>query len=146
MSRRTGSVALPEPPWTQAPSEVMAWGASTGGRPHPESRAPRPSRVKGFDSHVPAAEEERLLAHMARLGFAPTRGRPPSLPRWIPHLLHHATPQVFLGTISGTHLQIRLRKAARVEVRVTFTPKASFRKAWRLVARLGLDTSEGTWL
>ncbi len=139
-------MTFPEPPWTQAPSEVMAWGSSVGGRIPAVPRAHRPSRVKGYEVHVSASEEGRILGRMSRLGLGELERGHVHLPRLVTRLAHHAPANAFLGRMSGVRIEVLLRKRSRLEVRMRFTPATTFRKAWRIVLRLGLHPAEGAWL
>jgi hypothetical protein len=142
--REDDSMAFPEPPWTQAPSEVLAWMSSTGGRSRRESLR-RPTRVKTFDGRLPISEEKHLLARMARMGLGQTKNGGVHLPHLVTRLVHRAPPVVFLGRFGGTRVHVRVRKGSRLEVGVTFTPQIRFRKAWRLVSELGLRPGDGIW-
>lgn len=106
----------------------------------------RPTRVKGYETQVPAAEETRLRRHMSRLGLGSSKEGPVPAPHLVPRLAHRAPAEVFVGRVGGTRIAVRLRKRNRLEVRVTFIPQIAFRKAWRIAARLGLRPAEGTWL
>ncbi len=139
-------MAFPEPPWTQAPSEVMTWGASVGARRLSPMGAHRTTHVKGFEVEVPAAEESRLLTRLARLGLGQLRDHGTHLPHLITRLAHHAPPAIFGGRTGGSRVEVRLRKRARVEVHLEFVPPLVFRKASRFIDQLGLPESEGTWL
>lgn len=138
-------MTFPEPPWTQAPSEVMSWGASVGRRRAPPLGPHATSHVKGFDVEVPAAQEPRLLSRLARLRLGHVRDGRLSVPHVILRLAHRAPPEVFVGRAEGVRVQVRLRKSARLEVQVGFVPRLALRKASRLIGRLGLPESEGTW-
>ncbi len=138
-------MTFPEPPWTQAPSEVMAWGSSIGGRSPSAFRVHRHARVKGYEVHLPTSEESRILGRMSRLGLGPTEASRVHLPRVVTRLAHHAAAETFLGRMNGVRIEVRLRKRSRLEVRLTFMPTIAFRKAWRIVSRLGLHPTEGTW-
>ncbi len=139
-------MAFPQPPWTQAPSEVMTWGASVGGRRSSPVGPHRATHVKGFEVELPAASESRLLARLARLGLGHFRDGRTHLPHLITRLAHHAPPEIFGGRTGGSRVEIRLRKRARVEVHLEFVPPLVFRKASRFIDQLGLPESEGTWL
>ncbi len=136
-------MAFPEPPWTQAPSEVIAWGSSIRGRMTSTASSHPPTRVKGYEARVPAAEEARIRRRMSSLGLGSSN--PVQAPHLVPRLAHRARAEVFVGRVGGTRIEIRLRKRNRLEVRVTFIPQTAFRKAWRIVSRLGLHPAEGTW-
>lgn len=138
-------MAFPEPPWTQAPSEVMAWGSSIRGRTRSTAPVRRPMRVKGYAIRLPVAEESRVVNRLSRLGLVPWREGSAHRSRMLPHVLHHATAVVFVGQARGTRIEVRLRKRSRLEVHVTFVPQIALRKAWRVVSRLGLRPDEGTW-
>lgn len=137
---------FPDPPWTQAPSEVMAWGASVGGRYPRAPRFHRPTRVRGYAIDIPASQKPRLLARMRRLGFEAAGGGSPRLYGLANRLAHHAAPEEFEGRFGSGRIGIRLRKGTRIEVRASFTPQMMFRRAWRVISRLGLDPARGTWL
>ena len=137
---------FPEPPWTQAPSEVMAWRSSLGGRRPPPLGPHRATHVKGFEVELPAAQEPPLLARLSRFGLGQLRDGRAYLPHLITRLAHHAPPEVFAGKVGGSHVEVQLRKGAHVEVRVGFVPPLVFRKASRFIDQLGLSESEGSWL
>ncbi len=139
-------LAFPQPPWTQAPSEVMAWGATTGGRRGPVMGPHRATHVKGFEVELPAAQESRLLARLARLGLGQLRDGRVHIPHLITRLAHRAPPEIFAGRFGGARVEVRLRKGAHIEVRVGFVPPLVFRKASRFIGQLGLPESEGSWL
>ncbi len=140
-------MTLPEPPWTQAPSEVLAWGASgAGGRGRGVPRVHYPVHVTGFEARLPVSEEARILAHLARLGIGRIQEGGAHVPAFVARLVHRAAPERFRGRVGGTRIDVRLHKRSRIEVRVGFTPPASFRRASRLLRNLGLDPSRGTWL
>jgi hypothetical protein len=82
---------------------------------------------------------------MTRLGFGHVQGGRIHLPHQITRLAHRAAPEFFLRQTGGIRVRILLRKRSRIEIRVTFTPQVSLRKAWRLVSQLGLHPSEGSW-
>jgi len=119
--------------------------ASTAGpRPRRDPRSGRQVRVKSFIGRCPTSAAGTLLRRLARLGFervesalrsSPGRnGLPPSKER-----------DAFLGKLGETRVHIRLRKGASMELRVTFAPRASFRRASKLISRLGLRGLEGRW-
>ncbi len=137
-------MAFPEPPWTQAPSEVIAWGSSIRGRMTSTTPSHPPTRVKGYEARVPVAEEARLRRRMSSLGLGSSN--PVQASHLVPRLAHRAWAEVFVGRVGGTRIEVRLRKRNRLEVRVTFIPQTAFRRAWRIVTRLGLHPAEGTWL
>ncbi len=139
-------MTFPEPPWTQAPSEVMAWGSSVGGRGPSRLSAHRRARVKGYAIHLPVSEESRILGRLSRSGLVPSRRGRIHVPRVLTRITHHAADEAFLGRMGGTRIELRIRKRSRLEVHMTFTPTIAFRKAWRMVSRLGLRPTEGTWL
>ncbi len=139
-------MAFPEPPWTQAPSEVIAWGSSIRGRMTSTAASHPPTRVKGYEARVPAAEEPRIRRRMSSLGLESSTARLAQGPHIVPRLAHRASAEVFVGRVGGTRIEVRLRKRNRLEVRVTFIPQIAFRKAWRIASRLGLRPEEGTWL
>lgn len=138
-------MSLPQPPWTQAPSEVIAWRSSTGGGGREPLPPHRPARVRGYETRLPASDEPRLLARIERLGLNPVRVGRVHLPHLIPRLAHHGTPEIFVGRVRGLRLRVRLQKGRGIQVRMTFMPQTSFGRAWRLVSRLGLHPTEGTW-
>ncbi len=139
-------MTFPEPPWTQAPSEVLAWGASTGRRRGEPFRPHRPARVKGFETRLSTAAKSKFFAHLARLGLVPSGERPESLSDALARLAHRPADTYYGGRVGGTRVQVRVRTRDRVEVRVAFTPHVSFRRAWRIVSRMELPTAEGAWL
>ena len=139
-------MAFPQPPWTQAPSEVLAWRSSLGIRRPPPLGPHRATHVRGFEDQLPAAQEPRLLARLSRLGFGHMRDGRAHLPHLLTRLAHHAPPEVFVGKVGGSRVEVRLRKGARIEVRVGFVPPLVFRKATRFVDQLRLPEAEGSWL
>ncbi len=139
-------MTFPEPPWSQAPSEVMAWGASVGGRRAAPLGPHRATHVRGFEVELPVAQEPRLLARLSRLGLGQLRDGHTHLPHLITRLAHHAPSEVFAGKVGGVRVEVRLRKGAHVEVHVGFVPPLVFRKAARFIDQLGLPESEGEWL
>lgn len=145
MTRFRESASLPEPPWTQAPSEVLAWGAATGNRREARVRPHPATRVKSYAAHLPVAEEARLLGHLARLRIGHVRDGRVHLPHLVTRLGHHAPSESFVGRVGGMRIEVRVRKKNRIEVHVRFVPKTTFRRAWRIVTRMGLHPNEGTW-
>jgi hypothetical protein len=83
---------------------------------------------------------------MARLGFERVEGEVNHLPRALARLVHLTRPEVFLGTVGGTRVRIHLRAGAETGLRVTFTPRVSERTASKLLWRLGIHPSDGSWL
>ena len=139
-------MTFPQPPWTQAPAEVMAWRSSVGGHRAPPLGPHHATHVRGFEVELPAALEPRLLARLSRVGLSPRTEARAHVPHLITRLAHHAPAEVFAGKAGGARVEVRLRKRARVEVHVAFVPPLAFRKASRFVAQLGLRTSEGAWV
>ncbi len=138
-------MTFPEPPWTQAPSEVLAWRTSVGGRRR-ALRPHRPTRVAEFEGSLSIPGEARLLSRMTRLGLRPVGPGRIHLPHLVLRLAHPARPEVFAGRLQGTRVQVRLRKGRQLEARVSFMPPIRFRKAWRLIADLGLHPRDGVWV
>jgi hypothetical protein len=83
---------------------------------------------------------------MAGFGFERVEGETNHLPRALARLVHLTKPKVFLGTVGGTKVRIHLRAGAEAGLRVTFTPRISERRASKLLGRLGIHPSDGSWL
>jgi hypothetical protein len=105
----------------------------------------RPKRVKTFVARLPASAEARLIGRMARLGIEPAAGGFEHLPHVLVRFVHHAPREVFVGKVGATRVLIRIRKGANARLRISFTPQVNFRRAWRLLSRLGVNPSEGSW-
>ncbi len=138
--------ALPEPPWSQSPSEVQAWLTSTGGRrPHPRP-PPRQPRVRGFVLRCSPSEERRILHHLERLRLERFVGEKEPLARAWDRLARVLPTETFRGAIAGARVTVRLREGPDRRVRIGFTPRVSERTATKILARLGIDAADGSWL
>ena len=145
MSKKRPTGTLPQPPWSYSPSEVAQWMASTAGpRPPRDPRSRRQVRVKSFSGRCPSSAEDPLFRRLNRLGFQRIEGAMRS-PPGRQGLAHSREWNAFLGKLGETQVHIRLRKGATLEFRVTFTPRASFRRASKLISRLDVRGLEGTW-
>src|SRR5205807_10351998 len=82
--RKRAAGAVPEPPWSYAPSEVAAWMASTAGPRRRGSSSRRQVRVKGFVGEYPMSAEQRLVRRLGGLGFEPAES-----PSRFPGLFSH---------------------------------------------------------
>jgi hypothetical protein len=92
----------------------------------------------------PTSIEGRLRKRLAALRFEPSEpGR--DLPRGFARFAQATSPDVFLGKVGAIRVHVRLRKGALLEVRATFSPPVPFRRASRLISRLGLREIDGTW-
>jgi hypothetical protein len=118
--------------------------ASTAGPRRRRSASRRQARVKGFVGRCPMSEEKRLLRRLAGIGFEPTESTS-RFPALLAHLPHSAASRSFLKIVGGTQVHIRLRKNRGLELRVAFVPRLSFRRAFKLLSRIGLRGLEGTW-
>ncbi len=137
---------LPEPPWSQSPSEVEAWLTSTGGRrPHPRP-PPRRPRVRGFVLRCSPSGERRVLHHLGRLHFERASGEKEPLVRAWDRLVHIAPSETFRGVVAGARVTVRLREGPDRRVRIGFTPRVSERTGTKILARLGIDAADGFWL
>lgn len=142
-----GQGSLPEPPWSQAPSEVTAWLSSTGGRRSARARPPpRQLRVRGFVARCSSSEERRLLRRLVRYHFERASGEAEPLSRALDRLVHLPPAETFRGTVAGTRILVRLREGTEHRVRIGFTPRLTERNASKILARLGIDALEGSWL
>ena len=101
--------------------------------------------MKSFVGRCPASAEGRLLRRLAGLGFERVEGDFLHFPPVLTRLTHSAEPEAFLGKLGDTRVHIRLRKGAALELRVTFTPRVSPRRASKLLSRLRVRALEGTW-
>ncbi len=137
--------SLPEPPWTQAPSEVSAWLSSTGTRRKARPSGARPRRLRGFKARFPVKAETRLFKRMSRMGLTEAP-RPPAVVLTLEHLAHRGALRVLEGRVHGTQLRVEVHKRAQLELRVAFTPRLSLRRASKLLARLGIASTDGTWV
>lgn len=145
MSKKRNPGPLPQLPWSYSPSEVAEWLASTAGpRRNRDPRPRRQVRVKGFIGRCPTSDEGALFRRLAGLGFERVEGAQRSSPG--PNrFAHFKERDAFLGKLGESRVHIRLRKGAAMELRVTFTPRASFRRASKLISRLNLRGLEGRW-
>ena len=138
--------ALPQPPWSQSPAEVEAWLASTGGRrPYPRP-PPRQTRVRGFVLRCSPSEERRILHHLGRLRFVRSVGQKEPLARAWDRLARIPPTETFRGAIAGARVTVRLPEGPGRRVRIGFTPRVTERTATKIIARLGIDATEGSWL
>jgi len=120
--------------------------ASTAGPRTPRDPRSRPQvRVKGFIGRCPTSAEGTLLRRLAGLGFERIEGAQHSF-RGRDRFPHSKERDAFLGQLGETQVHIRLRKGASMELRVTFAPRASLRRASKLIYRLGLRGLEGRWI
>ena len=119
--------------------------ASTAGlRRSRESRARPQVRVKGFIGRCPPSDEGTLLRRLAAVGFERVEAAPrSSVGR--KRFSHSKDWDAFLGELGESQIHIRLRRGAHLEIRVTFAPRASFRRASKWISRLGLRGLEGRW-
>jgi hypothetical protein len=119
--------------------------ASTAGPRHPrESRVRQQVRVKGFIGRSPRSDEGTLLRRLAGLGFERVEAAPrSSVGR--KRFSHSKDWDTFIGKLGESQVQIRLRRGTHLEIRVTFAPRSSFRRASKWISRLGLRGLEGRW-
>jgi hypothetical protein len=145
MSKNRTLAVLPPPPWSQAPSEVAEWQASVGGpKRRGGSGSRKQLRVKTFVGRCPTSFEGRLRKRLAALGFESSdRGR--NLPRGFARFAHATGNDAFLGKLGATRVHVRLRTGVVLELRATFSPPVTFRRASMLISRLGLRDVDGTW-
>ncbi|TMA02651.1 MAG: hypothetical protein E6J92_04420 [Methanobacteriota archaeon] len=144
MPRKRAAGAVPEPPWSYAPSEVAAWMASTAGPRRRGSSSRRRVRVKGFVGECPMSAEQRLVRRLAGLGFEPAES-PSRFPGLFAHPPRAADTRSFQGNLAGTQVHLHLRKDTVLELRIAFVPRLSFRRASKFISRLGVRGLEGTW-
>lgn len=101
--------------------------------------------MKGFLGRCPASGEGKLLRRLAGLGFERVGGDFLNFPPVLTRLTRSPEPDSFFGKLGDTRVHIRLRKGATLELRVTFTPRVSSRRASKLLSRLRVRALEGTW-
>jgi hypothetical protein len=100
--------------------------------------------VKGFVGRSPASAESKLLRRLALLRFEPDpEGE--RIPAVWARFRHSAEARAFRGKLGETRVWLRLAKGRDLELRLTFTPRVSFRRASKLIARLGVRGLEGAW-
>jgi hypothetical protein len=145
MAKKRPTSVLPSPPWSYAPSEVAEWQTSVAGpRQRAESVSRKQLRVRTFIGRCPTSMEGKLRRRLAALRFEPSEpGR--NLPRGLGRFARATGPDVFLGKMGAIRIHGRLRKGEVLEVRATFSPHVPFRRASRLISRLGLRDVDGTW-
>src|SRR5439155_4588995 len=142
--RKRAAGAVPEPPWSYAPSEVAAWMASTAGARRRGSSSRRQVRVKGFVGECPMSAEQRLVRRLAGLGFEPAES-PLRFPGLFARLPRAADTRSFQGNLGGTQVHLHLRKNTVLELRAPFLPRLSFHPQSKFISQLVCPGSEGTW-
>lgn len=126
---------------------MEAWLSSTGGRRPSRARPPpRQPRVRGFVARCTPTEERRLLHRLARFRFERVSEEGERLSRALDRLVRVPPSETYRGTLAGTRILVRLREGAERRVRIVFTPRLTRRNAARILARLGVDVLEGSWL
>jgi hypothetical protein len=86
-----------------------------------------------------------LLRRLAGLGFERVGGDFLHFPPVLTRRKHSAESEAFHGKLGDTRVHIRLRKGAAIELRVSFTPRVSSRRASKFLSKLGIRALEGTW-
>ena len=116
------------------PSEVAEWLASTAGsKQSGASFQQRQPKMGGFVGRFPVTRQDRLLRRLERLGFRKKGG------------LRKSTAH-FRGIWHDSLVEFRIRTGEELEVRTTFHPALSHRRASKFLAELGLDPASGEWL
>ena len=138
---------LPEPPWSQAPAEVSAWLASTGSRrPSRGGRPARQSRVRGFLARGTASAVHRLLHRLHGSHFEKVEGSQAPFARALGRFVRASPSEGYRGSVAGVRVRVTLGSGTEPRVRIIFTPRVTERQAAKILSRLGLDATQGSWL
>lgn len=86
-----------------------------------------------------------MLRRLAVLGFERFEGEFLHFPLALTRRTRSEQSEAFLGKLGDARVHIRLRKGAALEIRVTFAPRVSSRRASKFLSRLGVRALEGTW-
>ena len=142
---KKGMPNLPQPPWSQAPVEVVNWLASVGG-PRQERLTTRTPRARGFVAQLPSTSRNRVLRRLARAGFQPVPVRRPRVREAITDSVPVGMALPYVGESRTAKAKVQLRRTGIIEIRVSFMVRMSLRQASRLASKLGLIPLTVRWL